>query len=826
MHTADKTRYADLVRLLNQYSFEYHTLDAPSVSDAVYDSLFSELKKIEAESPELISPNSPSQRVGNAVKGGFEKVTHSTRMLSLNDVFSKEEVSAWFERIKKLDPSLEEDFFADIKMDGLACSLIYENGEFSRAVTRGDSFVGEDVSGNVRTIKNVPMFLPEVESFNVGRTEIRGEIVILKDDFENLNQFRRRSGEPEFANPRNLAAGTIRQLDPKIASLRPLKFIAYDILRESQDDILTNSQAYEILTKLGFSRNSQAEKIFGVKNLFEFISKWENERETLPFNTDGLVIKINDRQKFASLGIVGKQPRGAVAFKYAAEEAVAVVEDIVISVGRTGAATPVAVFEPVQLAGTTVKHASLHNADEIARLDVRIGDTVVVFKAGDIIPKVSRVLTELRKDGAVKFNFENALAEQFPDAEFYRPEGEVVYRLKGANSDLILKKNLAFYASKQGLDIENLGEKNVNLLVENGLISSLADIYALQKAQLLALDRFAEVSAGKLIEAISKSKNPPLEKFIAALGIRHIGGETAKLLAEKFQNFEALKEASFDNFISVDGIGAKAAESILAWFLNEENLTMLEKMFSLGVKVQEFSTKKGGVLSGKNFVITGTLDGISREEMAKKIEDLGGRFQKSITRDTDFLLVGAKVGASKLAKAEKLGVEILAQELFNKMIDKENSSMSITRNANKLAVIFYNFYYRKGFISEEAFIISSEGRVEQSDEGLKVVIDEVFGMNHVGFQTAFRYLMNKGLILFANSQKTLDGSMAFVGLELSPRAIDIIENAIEKNGDPNFREEYGRVFGVNIESLLKIDNIESVFKGEFDISLFKSMFGI
>lgn len=668
MRTGVDARYIDLVRLLNRYSFEYHTLDAPSVTDAVYDSLFSELKKIEAENPELVSPNSPSQRVGNAVKGGFEKVAHATRMLSLNDVFSKEEVSAWFERIKKLDSSLEEEFFADIKMDGLACSLIYENGEFARAVTRGDSFVGEDISSNARTINNIPMFLPEIENFQSGRTEIRGEIVILKSDFEKINLERKSRGEPEFANPRNLAAGTIRQLDPQIAAERPLKFMAYDILRESQDEISTNSQAYDFLSRLGFSRNLEAAQIFGVKNLFEFISKWEKSREDLPFNTDGLVIKLDDRQKFASLGIVGKQPRGAVAFKYAAEEATAVVEDIVISVGRTGAATPVAVFEPVQLAGTTVKHASLHNADEISRLDVRIGDTVVVYKAGDIIPKVSRVLTELRKDDAVKFDFEKALAEQFPDTEFYRPEGEVVYRVRGASSNLILKKSLAFYASKSGLDIENLGEKNVNLLVESGLISSIADIYALQKSQLLNLDRFAEISASKLIDAISKSKNPPLEKFIAALGIRHIGGETAKLLAEKFQNFEALKEASFDNLISVDGIGVKAAESILAWFLNEENLTMLKKMFSLGVKIQEFSVKKGGILSGRNFVITGTLDGISREEMAEKIEDLGGKFQKSITRDTDFLLVGSKVGVSKLAKAEKLGVEILTQEKFENLL--------------------------------------------------------------------------------------------------------------------------------------------------------------
>lgn len=667
MVTESQNRYHELIKLLNQYSFEYHTLDAPSVSDAIYDSLFAELKKIEAENPEIVSKNSPSQRVGNVVKGGFGKVAHSSRMLSLNDVFSKEEVLPWFERIKKIDPTLSEDFFADVKMDGLACSLIYEDGEFVRAVTRGDSFVGEDVSSNVRTIKSVPMFLPDGDDFSRGKTEVRGEIVIFKDDFEKLNETRKMQGEPIFANPRNLAAGTIRQLDPSIAATRPLKFMAYDILRESQDEVLTNSQAYDILTRLGFSRNMEAQEISGVSNVFEFISKWESGRENLPFNTDGLVIKLNDRRKFAQLGVVGKQPRGAVAFKYAAEEATAVVEDIVISVGRTGVATPVAVFEPVQLAGTTVKHASLHNADEIARLDVRVGDTVVVFKAGDIIPKVSRVLTELRKEGSSAFDFEKALAEQYPDTEFERPSGEVAYRIKGASGSVILKKSVAFFASKAGLDIENLGEKNVDLLVDSGLVGDIADIYALEKSQLLGLERFAETSASNLISAISKSKNPPLARFIAALGIRHIGGETAKLLAERFVSFSKFREVSFDELCQIDGIGVKAAESILAWFSNGDNLTMLEKMFSLGVEIEDFSASKGGVLDGKNFVITGTLEGISREEMAKRIEDLGGRFQKSITRDTDFLLVGAKVGASKLAKAEKLGVEILTQEKFEEM---------------------------------------------------------------------------------------------------------------------------------------------------------------
>lgn len=663
-------RYCDLLELLNRYSFEYHSLDAPSVSDAVYDSLFSELKKIEAENPSIISPNSPSQRVGNVAKGGFEKIPHASRMLSLNDVFSEKEVFEWFARIKKLNPLLKEEFFCDIKMDGLACSLIYEDGEFVRAVTRGNSFVGEDVSSNVRTIKNVPMFISSGPDFlRKGRTEIRGEIVIFKEDFEKLNADRRAKNEPEFANPRNLAAGTIRQLDPKITAQRPLKFIAYDLIRENPDEVPTNEFAYETLSKIGISRNLEAKKVDSLKKAIEFIENWSESRKNLNFNTDGLVVKINDRRDFADLGIVGKQPRAAIAFKYSPEEATAIVEDIVISIGRTGAATPVAVFEPVQLAGTIVKHASLHNADEISRLDVRIGDTVVVYKAGDIIPKIDRVLTELRKENLPKFDFEKELSRQFPDMEFERPDGEVLYRVKGLNSGVILKKTVAFYASKSGLDIENLGEKNVDLLVDSGLVSDLADIYNLKKSDLLKLERFAELSAENLLGAIEKSKNPELSDFLAALGIRHIGGETAKLLAEKFSTFENVSEASFEDLLEIDGIGKKVAESILAYFSNEENLAMLEKMFGFGVKVRNFE-KISGKLNGKSFVITGTLTGISREEMAKKIENLGGKFQKTVSKATDFLLIGEKVGASKIAKAEKLGVKVISQAEFEEMIDE------------------------------------------------------------------------------------------------------------------------------------------------------------
>lgn len=664
------SRYLDLIKLLNRYSFEYHSLDKPSVSDAVYDSLFAELKKIEAKNPNIISPNSPTQRVGSAVKGGFQKVKHTSRMLSLNDVFSEREVEEWFVRIKKLRPELQEDFFCDIKMDGLACSIIYEDGEFVRAVTRGDSFVGEDVSNNVRTIKNVPMFLERGPDFlRHGRTEIRGEIVILKDDFDRLNKVQRENGKSEFANPRNLAAGTIRQLDPSIAASRPLNFRAYDLIREDQDEIPTNEFAYKALSKVGIECNSQACRFNSIEKVLKFINNWSEDRKDLPFNTDGLVVKINNRKDFFELGIVGKQPRAAIAFKYSPEEATAVVKDIVISIGRTGVATPVAVFAPVQVAGTTVQHASLHNADEIDRLDVRIGDTVVIFKAGDIIPKINRVLKELRTNELPKFNFEQELARQYPEVKFERPTGEVAYRVKGINSSIILKKTIAFYASKAGLDIENLGEKNVDLLVEKGLIWDLADIYNLKKEDLLNLERFAELSANNLLRAIDDSKNPELDKFIAALGIRHVGGETAKLLAEKFGDFDSLRRAELETLLEIDGIGQKVAESILAYFSDDDNLLILEKMFSYGVKVKDFS-KIEGVLNGNNFVITGVLNSMSREQAAEKIEKLGGKFQKTISKTTDFLIIGEKVGATKILKAEKLGVKILNEDVFLKIINE------------------------------------------------------------------------------------------------------------------------------------------------------------
>lgn len=669
MRPRPSTRAKELRELLARYSYEYHVLDKPSVDDAVYDSLFGELKKLEAEHPELITPDSPTQRVGSELLGGFKKVQHSSRMLSLNDVFDRSEVEAWVKRMDKLLPGTTHEFLADIKMDGLGCALVYEDGLLTHAITRGDSFVGEDVTANVRTIANVPLRLREdakFKKFLKGRTEIRGEIVMLKRDFEALNKQRRAAGEPEFANPRNLAAGTIRQLDPKLVAARPLHFRAYDLLRDNPQDVPTNMFAYEAITALGATRNLQARVFTNLDDVMKFVDMWDKKREELPFNTDGLVIKVNDRALFRALGVVGKQPRAAVAFKYAAEQATTVVKDIVISIGRTGAATPVAVFNPVVVAGTTVQHASLHNADEIARLDVRIGDTVVIFKAGDIIPQVKSVVKELRPKKAKKINYEKLLAQQYPELEFYRAEGEAVYRVKGATGPLLLKRGLEHFASKSALDIDTLGEKNVAALVEAGLVQDLADIYTLTKEQLLTLDRFADISASKLVNAIQAKKRPQLERFIYGLGIRHVGAQTAVDLAKAFESLEALQQAAIDQLQAVEGVGEVVAESIAAWFGDGDNIVLLEKFKNL--HVQPVYHKATGKLAGMNFVVTGTLQGMSREEAADKIRALGGTFQTSVAKDTTYLVAGANVGASKLDKAKKHGTKIIDEQEFKALL--------------------------------------------------------------------------------------------------------------------------------------------------------------
>lgn len=674
MSKLSRTQAAERVRklrdLINDYRYHYHVLDESTMSEAAADSLKHELAGLEAEYPDLITPDSPTQRVAGEPLPGFTQIRHSTRMLSLNDVFNEDEVRAWIERTRKLAPEAKPEFFIDLKLDGLACALLYEDGVLQQAVTRGDGFVGEDVTTNIRTIESVPFHLRESKKFAAflkGRTEIRGEIIIHKKDFAALNKQREAEDKPLYANPRNLAAGSIRQLDPKLAAARPLRFRAWELLRDDPAEVPTNAYAYEAIRDLGINSGREARVIKDLDAIMQFAEAWEDKRHELPFNTDGLVIKLNDRILSAQLGVVGKAPRAAVAYKYAAEEATTVLQDIVISIGRTGAATPVAVFEPVVVAGTTVQHASLHNADEIARKDIRVGDSVIIFKAGDIIPQVSKVLLELRPKKAKQFNMEKELKRQYPELAFERPEGEAVYRVQGATGPLLLKRALAHFASKSALDIDGMGEKNVAALVDAELVHDLADMYTLTKEQILELDRFADISAGKLVQAIAAVKQPPLPRFVYGLGIRHVGSQTAIDLTEHFGSLDALAHATLDELLQVEGIGEVVAESILAWFADPDNQKLLQKFKEVGVEPY-FESHARGPLHGKSFVVTGTLEQLSRDEAADKIRALGAAFQSSVGKDTSYLVVGKNVGASKLQKAEKLGTKQITEQQLVEML--------------------------------------------------------------------------------------------------------------------------------------------------------------
>lgn len=661
--SAAKARIEKLKELINDYRYHYHVLDESIMSEAAADSLKHELSQLEEQYPEFITPDSPTQRVAGKPLDKFQKVTHASRMISLADVFSESEIRDWVARNYKLVPNgTEFTFFTDIKMDGLAMSLHYENGIFKQAVTRGDGLVGEDVTMNVKTIQNIPLKLnldnpPE-------HLEVRGEVIIFKQDFEKLNQMQAKLGEKPFANPRNLAAGTIRQLDPRIAASRPLRFMAYDLVTP---DLPTHQEAYEFLRQIGFQTSGQDHIYTHLNEVFAEIKHLGQVRGNFLFNTDGMVIKINDRKIYSELGIVGKTPRGAVAFKYPAEESTSKVRDIVISIGRTGAATPVAILDPVEIAGSTVRHATLHNSDEIEKLDIRIGDTVIVYKAGDIIPKIKEVLLTLRPEGTAPFDYEKALKNQYPELEFERPDGEVVYRVKGQDSDFILRRNLEYFASKQALNIEGLGEKNVNLLVDAGLLKSLVDLYRLQKSDLIKLERFGELSATKLINAIEGTKQAPLAKFITALGIRHVGAQTAVALADAFQSLEALRDATEEELLKIPDIGLTVSESILAYFADEDNLRQLDDFASLGVH-PVYVNHDNAPLKGQSFVVTGTLTDMGREEAEDLLREKGATVTSSVTKNTTALIAGAKPGASKVTKAEKIGIKIISEAEFHELI--------------------------------------------------------------------------------------------------------------------------------------------------------------
>lgn len=664
-------RAAKLRELISDYRYNYHVLNKSIMSEAAADSLKHELSQLEAVHPELVTPDSPTQRVAGKSLPGFKQVHHSSRMLSLNDVFDEPELQAWIERVARLLPSsAKTGFFMDIKMDGLACALVYRDGFLAQAITRGDGFIGEDVTANVRTLESVPLRLrsaKENDEFLHGRTEIRGEIVMYKKDFEALNKKMTKAGKPTFANPRNTAAGAIRQLDPKLVVERPLHFHAYDLIRDQKDEVPTNEFAYKTLRNLGVIANSMAQTAKNQAEILRVYKKWQTKRKDLAFNTDGLVIKINDRRLFERLGVVGKAPRGAVAFKYPAEQSTTKVKDIFVSIGRTGAATPVAMLEPVVVAGSTVQMATLHNEGEVHRKDIRIGDTVILQKAGDVIPEVVRPLPELRNGSEKKF----VMPKRCPDCSarlVKSKKEEAIWRCPNNNCPSRNWKLIGHYASKGALDIEGLGEKNVIALIEAGLIKDQADIYGVKKEDLLKLERFADISASKLAKAIADKKTPSLPRFLYGLGIRHVGEQTAIDLANHFHSLDRLRRATIDELSSVEGVGAVVAEVIVEWFARPAHKKLLTKFAKHGVRPVEVHPTSGP-LSGKYFVITGTLDSMSREEAAERIRALGGAFQNSVGNETDYLVVGANVGENKLKEARRLGTKEINEKELLKLIN-------------------------------------------------------------------------------------------------------------------------------------------------------------
>ena len=671
-------RATELRKLLNRYSYEYYVLDNPSVDDAIYDSLYGELKAIENEFPQLITVDSPTQRVSAEPLNKFEKFTHTRLMISIMDTFSDDEAYDWMKRaasyaeknlsVESKVKLQQSTYWVDDKMDGLACSLHYLDGVLVRAVTRGNGTVGEVVTNNIRTIATVPLRLHDDSVFCHGETEVRGEIIMLRDDFEKLNAEMIKRGEKPFANPRNLAAGSIRQLDSRVTASRPLEFHAYDLLRDDTDEVPTNEFAYTKLRELGFKTNPEAHLEPSFASAIAYAHQFRREiQPNLPFNTDGLVIKVNDRLVYDELGVVGKYPRGVIAYKYPAETATTKVQDIVLSIGRTGAVTPVAVFEPVQLAGTTVQHATLHNADEIARLDVRIGDTVIIYKAGEIIPQVQQVITELRPAESKPYDFEAEMRRQYPELQFARPDGEAVWRVVNlGDATEATVQAIKHFASRPAMEIDGLGERNVELLVKSGLVNDVADLYSLKITDVAKLDRFGELSATNLIQAIKARMEPALDRFIFGLGIRHVGAKTATDLARYFGTLDDFVSATISQLESIDGVGEIVAESIMGWLSDEDNMALLAKFKELGVKPRPVAV--GGKLDGVSFVVTGTLNTMSRDEAARRIKELGGEFQSSVGKTTDYLVMGEKAGNSKRVKAEQLGTKVIDEDELLKMI--------------------------------------------------------------------------------------------------------------------------------------------------------------
>jgi len=653
-----KKRVEQLRKLLNQYSYEYYALDQPTVDDAVYDSLNNELKEIEKAFPELISSDSPTQRVGGKALEKFEKVRHASPMLSLADVFNVEEIRDWEKRILKLSEETRLDYYCELKIDGLSTMLTYENGILTQGATRGDGVIGENVTQNLRTIPSIPLRLRKKQP---GRLDVRGEVFMSKKMFEKVNANQEKKGLQTYANPRNLSAGSVRQLDPSITASRSLDTYIYEIYTDLK--IKTHEDKHKVLAELGFKTSKYVKHCQDIDEVIEYCGYWENKRNDLDFQVDGLVIIVNNNSIFDRLGSVGKAPRGSVAYKFSAEQVTTKIEEIRVNVGRTGAITPFAVMKPVKVAGSTVSRATLHNEDEIKKKDIRIGDTVVIQKAGDIIPEVIKPLVELRTGKEKIFKMPSLCP--ICGSKIVKPEGEAIARCSNLRCYAVEREQLIHFASRDAFDIDGLGEKIIEQLLNEGIISDAADFFALTEGDLMPLERFADKSAKNLVEAIKAKKKITFSRFLYSLGIRHVGAVTASLLAGHFHDLDSLKAATLEELAEVEGIGAVVAKSIRNWFREERNLKLLKKLKSVGVGYEKIEIKDD--LKGRTFVITGSLNSMSREEAEEKIRLLGGKASGSISKTTDFLVVGENPG-SKLAKAEALGIKIISEQELMKMI--------------------------------------------------------------------------------------------------------------------------------------------------------------
>jgi DNA ligase (NAD+) len=693
-----RNRIEKLKELINRHRYLYHVKDRQEISESALDSLKHELFQLEQQFPEFIAKDSPTQRIGGKPRQDFKKVGHSASMLSMEDIFSEKELQDWEDYVKRLALSEAEglEYFAELKIDGFAINLIYENGIFIRGATRGDGKIGEDVTQNLKTIESIPLRLESDLPGQPKIVEIRGEVYMAKRDFEKFNEGQQKSGLPLFANPRNLAAGSIRQLDPKLAASRPLKFLAYDIITDFGQK--KHSEEHAILPSLGFKTDT-GKTCRNLKEVIEFWQEVNKKREALPFLIDGIVVSINDNFLFQKLGVAGKSPRAIRAFKFSPKQAATKILDIVFQVGRTGAITPVANLEPVQISGVTVSRATLHNKDEILRLGVKVLDTVIVGRAGDVIPNVIKVLSELRMGAEKEVHF----PQNCPvcGTKLIRPDNQVIWRCLNKNCGARKREFLQYFASKKAFDIEGLGPKIIDQFQDSGLISQASDLFKLKKEDLLSLDRFAERSAQNIIEAIEKSKTITLPRFIFSLGILHVGEETAADLANylssvsededemKFhrlgninnrvrpgrtkmktkQGFIAnLSRVTVEELEKIPNVGPKVAESIYNWFQSAQNKKMVDDLIKSGVKIESPKSKiKNLKLEGKTFVLTGILETMTREAAKEKIQLLGGKVTDSVSQKTGFVVAGKDPG-SKLVKAQKLGVKILFEQQFLKLL--------------------------------------------------------------------------------------------------------------------------------------------------------------